>query len=101
MKVLKIYRAQVEKVFCGPTDDPFFVDLGAAFDLLKIRPGAPGNAGGGKDALAGLQCFIQFVSKFPIGQVTRNGSFKTRLLLTQNAIVRSLGYCQQKNNNCN
>ncbi len=41
------------KVFCGPTDDPFFVDLGAAFDLLKIRPGAPGNAGGGKDALAG------------------------------------------------
>jgi hypothetical protein len=41
------------KVFAGPTDDPFFVDLGAAFDLLKIRPGAPGNAGGGKDALTG------------------------------------------------
>ncbi|CAN5671599.1 DUF4331 domain-containing protein [soil metagenome] len=41
-------------VFCGQIDDPFFVDLGAAFDLLKIRPGAPGNSGGGKDALAGF-----------------------------------------------
>ena len=40
-------------VFAGQADDPFFVDLGAAFDLLKIRPGAPGNSGGGKDALAG------------------------------------------------
>jgi hypothetical protein len=25
-----------EKVFCGPTDDPFFVDLGGAFDLGDI-----------------------------------------------------------------
>ena len=43
-------------VYCGQIDDPFFVDLGAAFDLLKIRPGAPGNSGGGKDALAGFNC---------------------------------------------
>lgn len=61
------------KVFCGPTDDPFFVDLGAAFDLLKIRPGAPGNAGGGKDALAGYNVHSICI-KVPIGQVTRNGS---------------------------
>ncbi|MEO6695159.1 MAG: DUF4331 family protein [Ignavibacteria bacterium] len=61
------------KVFCGPTDDAFFVDLGAAFDLLKIRPGAPGNSGGGKDALAGYNVHSICI-KVPIGQVTRNGS---------------------------
>lgn len=61
------------KVFCGPTDDPFYVDLGAAFDLLKIRPGAPGNAGGGKDALAGFNVHSICI-KVPIGDVTRDGN---------------------------
>ena len=28
------------KVFVGPRDDPFFVDLAATFDLLSLRPGA-------------------------------------------------------------
>ena len=28
-----------EKVFCGPSDDPFFADLGAIFDLSNLRPG--------------------------------------------------------------
>jgi Domain of unknown function (DUF4331) len=27
-----------EKVFCGPVDDPFFVDLAGAFDLGAFRP---------------------------------------------------------------
>ena len=27
-----------EKVFCGPVDDPFFVDLGGIFDLGNVRP---------------------------------------------------------------
>ena len=27
-----------EQVFCGPSDDPFFVDLGAVFDLAGLRP---------------------------------------------------------------
>ncbi len=31
-----------EKVFCGPVDDPFFVDLAGAFDLGNFRP--EGNA---------------------------------------------------------
>ncbi|MBK8549688.1 MAG: DUF4331 family protein [Ignavibacteria bacterium] len=61
------------KVFCGPTDDPFFVDLGAAFDLLKIRPAAPGAGGGGKDALAGYNVHSICI-KVPIAQVTRNAS---------------------------
>jgi hypothetical protein len=29
-----------EKVFCGPVDDPFFVDLGGIFDLGGVRAGA-------------------------------------------------------------
>ncbi len=73
------------KVFCGPTDDAFFVDLGAAFDLLKIRPGAPGNAGGGKDALAGYNVHSICI-KVPIAQVTRNGS-PNPVATDSNAIV--------------
>ncbi len=30
-----------EKVFCGPVDDPFYVDLGAIFDLGATRPNKP------------------------------------------------------------
>jgi hypothetical protein len=40
------------KVFAGQRDDPFFVDLGAAFDAINLRLGT-GNRGGGKDDLAG------------------------------------------------
>jgi hypothetical protein len=61
------------KVFCGPTDDPFYVDLGAAFDLLKIRPGAPGNGSNGKDALAGYNVH-SIAIQMPKSDVTRNGS---------------------------
>ncbi|MBF9219557.1 DUF4331 family protein [Hymenobacter ruricola] len=35
------------KIFCGPTDDPFFADLGGIFDLGNLR--APGAA---RDGLA-------------------------------------------------
>ncbi len=38
-----------ERVFCGPTDDPFFVDLGGAFDLGGFR--RPG-----RDAVAKYNC---------------------------------------------
>ena len=31
-----------EKVFCGPADDPFFVDLGGIFDLGQARAGGSG-----------------------------------------------------------
>ena len=60
------------KVWCGQSDDPFFVDLGAVFDLLTIRPGAPGNAGGGKDAVAGYNCQT-IVLQVPIANLTANG----------------------------
>lgn len=41
-----------EKVYCGPADDPFFVDLGGIFDLGQTR-----NGGSGVDAPKdGLKC---------------------------------------------
>jgi Domain of unknown function (DUF4331) len=56
-------------VFAGQRDDPFFVDLGATFDLLTIRPGAPGNKGGGNDDLAGMA--VQTIAlQVPIKSVT-------------------------------
>src|SRR5262249_44982272 len=69
------YMGKSIKVFTGPIDDPFYVDLGAVFDLVGIRgstapdsdiPGSSGglvmggagggnvgNHGGGFDSLAG------------------------------------------------
>jgi hypothetical protein len=41
------------KVFIGPRDDPFYVDLAAIFDLLTIRK-VPGNKGKGVDGLGGF-----------------------------------------------
>ncbi len=34
-----------EKIFCGPSDDPFFVDLGGAFDLGGFRTGSEARDG--------------------------------------------------------
>ncbi|MDQ6678489.1 MAG: DUF4331 domain-containing protein [Acidobacteriota bacterium] len=39
---------QTVRVFAGTTDDPFYIDLGAAFDSLNFRPGA--FFGGGTSA---------------------------------------------------
>ena len=57
------------KMFAGPRDDPFFVDLNV-FDLLTIRPGPPGNAGGGVDSLAGWNVLTIGVQA-PISAVVR------------------------------
>jgi hypothetical protein len=59
------------KVFAGQRDDPFFVDLGSAFDALNLRMGT-GNAGGGKDDLAGYNVH-SVVLQVPDAQVTRDG----------------------------
>ena len=58
------------KVFAGQADDPFFVDLGTAFDAINIRNGT-GNAGGGKDDLAGYNVH-SIVLQVPEAQVTRD-----------------------------
>ena len=57
-------------MFAGQVDDPFFVDLGTAFDAINFRNGT-GNAGGGKDDLAGYNVH-SIVLQVPEHQVTRN-----------------------------
>ena len=59
------------KVFAGQADDPFFVDLGTTFDAINIRQGT-GNAGGGKDDLAGYNAH-SVVLQIPEAAVTRDG----------------------------
>src|SRR5438045_1765799 len=60
------------KVFVGPRDDPFFVDLGQTFDAINFRQGVgTGNQGGGKDDLAGYNVH-SIVLQVPDKQVTRN-----------------------------
>jgi hypothetical protein len=63
------------KVFAGQADDPFFVDLGTAFDAINIRKGT-GNAGGGRDDLAGYNVH-SIVLQVPKSQVTRDGKAVT------------------------
>ena len=52
------------KVFVGPRDDPFFIDLGGTFDLL--------NLGSGKDYIKGLNVH-SIVLQLPKTMVTENG----------------------------
>src|SRR5438128_1998475 len=59
------------KVFAGQREDPFFVDLGATFDGINLR-NATGNAGGGKDDLAGYGVH-SLVLQVPEAAVTRDG----------------------------
>lgn len=46
-------------IFAGPTDDPFWVDLGSIFDLLSLRPQAApvGYEGGPSQGIDGLAGF--------------------------------------------
>lgn len=59
------------KVFAGQRDDPFFVDLGAVFDLATIRT-PPGNSGGGIDGVGGFNTH-SIVFQVPIASVTDCG----------------------------
>jgi hypothetical protein len=56
-----------EQVFCGPVDDPFFVDLGGAFDLGGFRPSAQA-----RDGLAKFNCH-SIVLEIPIATLQKNG----------------------------
>jgi len=65
------------KVFAGQRDDPFFVDLGSAFDLLGLRPlnGAhalPLPAEDGIDGVAGYNTH-SIAIQVPKEQLTANG----------------------------
>jgi len=58
------------KVFAGQREDPFFVDLGTAFDGINFRNGT-GASGGGKDDLAGYGVHW-IVLQVPEAHVTRD-----------------------------
>jgi len=57
-----------ETVFCGPVDDPFFVDLGGIFDLGN----APRNNGTYKDGLGHFNCHTIAI-KVPISLLQKDG----------------------------
>jgi len=60
-----------EKVFCGPADDPFFVDLAGAFDLGNFRP--DGNmVNPPKDGLARYNVHT-IALKIPINKLQKDG----------------------------
>jgi len=54
-----------EKVFCGPADDPFFVDLGGAFDVGGFRTA-------GRDGLAKFNCHTIAI-EVPISTLQKTG----------------------------
>jgi hypothetical protein len=64
-------RPTAPKVFVGPRDDPFFVDLGAVFDLLTIAR-VPGNKGKGVDAVSGYNV-MTIALQVPMTRLTRDG----------------------------
>ena len=60
-----------EKVFCGPSDDPFFVDLAGAFDVGNFRPeGNVTNAP--KDGLARFNIH-SIALKIPVNLLQKDG----------------------------
>jgi len=59
------------KVFAGPRDDPFYVDLGAVFDRLELRPLGLFGDPVGRDSLAGFNNHT-IALQVPIEQLTRN-----------------------------
>ena len=64
-----------EKVFCGPRDDPFFVDLGGIFDLGQTRSqfgSDPSNPNIARDAVAGFNCHA-IVLQIPINMLQKDG----------------------------
>lgn len=65
-----------EKVFCGPVDDPFFVDLGGVFDVGNFRP--QGNSTNPtKDALARYNVHT-IALKIPISMLQKDGKNTTQ-----------------------
>jgi hypothetical protein len=65
-----------ERIFCGPRDDPFFVDLGGVFDLGQTRSAFgtdPNNPANARDAVAGFNTHA-IVMQIPINLLSRTGT---------------------------
>jgi Domain of unknown function (DUF4331) len=63
-------------VFAGQRDDPFYIDLGRTFDLVNLGGIGTGNAGGGRDTLAGYATH-SIALKLPERLLTRDGKAAT------------------------
>jgi hypothetical protein len=71
------------KVFAGPRDDPFFVDIGSIVDLLTLRPiqqlhrvPPVANAAAGVDGLKGYNVHT-IALQIPIANLVSNGNVPT------------------------
>jgi hypothetical protein len=62
------HTADGEQVFCGPVDDPFFVDLGGIFDLGD----APRQNGNSRDGLSKYNVHTIAI-QVPISMLQKNG----------------------------
>ena len=60
------------RAFAGPRDDPFFVDLGATFDLLQLRT-LNGKTGSAVDGLGNYNVHT-IALEIPISHLTRTGA---------------------------
>lgn len=60
-----------ETVFCGPVDDPFFVDLGGIFDLGQTRKKGGTGADKSRDGVAGFNCHT-IALKIPIATLQKD-----------------------------
>ncbi len=72
-----------EQVFCGPTDDPFFVDLGGIFDLGD----SPRQGGRPRD---GVKCFnvSSIAIQVPIATLIKKGVFpRTQDILNSDFVI--------------
>jgi hypothetical protein len=58
------------RVFAGTVDDPFYIDLGAAFDSLNFRTGAGGGVlSAAADATDGVNTAPDFVSGYNVNTI--------------------------------
>ena len=63
------------RVFAGPRDEGFYLDLGAVFDLLQLR-NLTGNFGQPVDGTAGFNVHA-IAFQVPMEQLTRSGARPT------------------------
>jgi hypothetical protein len=68
--------AQGEQVFCGPADDPFFVDLAGVFDVGSVRPQGV-STNGPKDGIARFNVHTIAI-KIPITFLQNSGKNTTQ-----------------------
>ena len=64
-----------EQILCAPSDDPFFADLGAIFDLANVRPGMGATPNGPNTAPDGLsrKNTHSIALSIPITTLQKNG----------------------------